>query len=267
MSFKKNLLKKIKIDKISAQVIASIGTPDSGKKIDREAMRDLLEIKPFRFKQERDLDLFILEEEKGNQRILVLDNDLAIYDTTVEDVAMRKSPTIKEMLSIRNAIKILNDGDVVVSRKEESVRSIQREYIDMLDLSFEMSDIVDIENDGSASLNKADSEGVIESLTLFAEILSYRQLPKNMEIGNCFMIGAAVHQKSGEILYGPLTIYNNKQNELKLITDQIGRFDKEKLDWMHHVVMGREKAAVEGSAVFQYLKETVAKTKRILPLA
>ena len=184
MTFRENLLKKIKIDKISEQVIASIGTPDSGKKIDGEAMRDLLEIKPYKLKRERDLDLFILEKDKGEQRILVLDNDLAIYDTTAEDVAMRKSPAIKEMLSIRNVIKILNDGDVVVSRKEESVRTIQKEYVDMLDLSFEMSDIDDIENDGSASLNKAYSEGVIESLTLFAEILSYRRPPKNMKISN-----------------------------------------------------------------------------------
>ena len=104
MTFRENLLKKIKIDKISEQVIASIGTPDSGKKIDGEAMRDLLEIKPYKLKRERDLDLFILEKDKGEQRILVLDNDLAIYDTTAEDVAMRKSPAIKEMLSIRNVI-------------------------------------------------------------------------------------------------------------------------------------------------------------------
>ncbi|HJO61938.1 MAG TPA: hypothetical protein QF571_03820 [Desulfobacterales bacterium] len=261
MTFRENLLKKIKIDKISEQVIASIGTPDSGKKIDGEAMRDLLEIKPYKLKRERDLDLFILEKDKGEQRILVLDNDLAIYDTTAEDVAMRKSPAIKEMLSIRNVIKILNDGDVVVSRKEESVRTIQKEYVDMLDLSFEMSDIDDIENDGSASLNKAYSEGVIESLTLFAEILSYRRPPKNMKISNCFIIGAAVHQKIGEVLYGPVVIYSYNHNELKLIEDQIGSFDKEKLDWMHHVVMGSEKATIEGPLVFQYLKEAVIKTK------
>ncbi len=261
MIFKENLLKKIKIDKISEQVIASIETPDSGRKIDREAMRDLLEIKPYRFKRERDLDLFILEKDKGKQRILVLDNDLTIYDTTVEDVAMRKSPTIKEMLSIRNVIKILNDGSVVVSRKEESVRTIQKECIDMLDLSFEMSDIDDIENDGLTSLNKAYSEGVIESLTLFAEILSYRRLPKDMEISNCFIIGADVDQKIGEVLYGPVVIYSYNLNELKLIEDQIGSFDKEKLDWMQHVVMGREKVAVEGPLVFQYLKEAVIKIK------
>jgi len=64
MDFKKNLLKKIKIDKLSAQVIASIGTPDSGRKIDRKAMRNLLEIKPFMHQRERDLDLFILERRK-----------------------------------------------------------------------------------------------------------------------------------------------------------------------------------------------------------
>jgi len=261
MTFKENLLKKIKIDKISEQVISSIGTLDNRRKIDREAMRNLLEIKPYRFKRERDLDLFIIEKDSGKQRILALDNDLTIYDTNVKDVAMRKSPTMKEMLSIGNIIKILNDGDVVVSRKEESVRTIQKECINMLDLTFELSDIDDIENDGLASLNKRYSEGVIESLALFAEILSYHQLPKNVEIGNCFIIGAAVHQKNGEVLYRPLVTYSYNHNELKLITDQIGGFDKEKLDWMHRVVMGKEKATVEGPSVFRYLKTEVIKTK------
>ncbi len=42
MSFKENLLKKIKIDRISKVVLASIGPLDSGRKIYKETMRDLL---------------------------------------------------------------------------------------------------------------------------------------------------------------------------------------------------------------------------------
>ena len=63
MSFKENLLKKIKIDRISKVVFASIGTPDSGKKIDKEKMRELLEMSPYKFRHERDLDLYIKEKE------------------------------------------------------------------------------------------------------------------------------------------------------------------------------------------------------------
>ena len=49
---------------------------------------------------------------------------------------MRKSPTIKEMISIRNAFKIINDKDVKISTKDESLKTIQKECIDLIDLSF-----------------------------------------------------------------------------------------------------------------------------------
>ena len=39
MSFKENLLKKIKIDNMAKKALASIGPADSGLKIDKEIMR------------------------------------------------------------------------------------------------------------------------------------------------------------------------------------------------------------------------------------
>ena len=44
MSFKENLLKKIQIDALAKRVISSLGPPDSGMRIDKEAMRSLLEM-------------------------------------------------------------------------------------------------------------------------------------------------------------------------------------------------------------------------------
>ena len=126
MSFKENILKQIRINKTAKQVILSIGPPDSGRKVDKDAMRRLLEMSPYTYRKERDLDLYLEDAESEKKKILVLDNDLAIYDTFVEDVVLRKSPTVKEMISIRNAIKILNDSDVVISKKEESVKTIQK---------------------------------------------------------------------------------------------------------------------------------------------
>ncbi len=152
MSFKENLLKKIEIDNISKKVTGSLGTPDSGRRIDKETVQQLLETGPRKFRKERDLDLYVLEADtRGN--ILVLDNELAIYTTTAEDIALRKSPTVREIISIRNVIRILNDSDVIISKKEESVSTIQKECTDMLDLSFDKSDIDAIEKDGQASLN------------------------------------------------------------------------------------------------------------------
>ena len=47
MSFKENLLKKIQIDKLAALVLSTIGPVGSGKKVDKQAMRKLLETGPY----------------------------------------------------------------------------------------------------------------------------------------------------------------------------------------------------------------------------
>jgi hypothetical protein len=82
---------------------------------------------PWSRRQERDLVLFLETDGPGQTRILVLDNDLSIYNTSVDDVVLRKSPTVKEMVNIRNAIKILNDKDVVTSKKEVSSEDDSRD--------------------------------------------------------------------------------------------------------------------------------------------
>lgn len=257
MSFKQNLLKKIKIDKMTKIVLNSVGSPDSGRKVDKKTMRSLLETGSYQFIQERDLDLYILQEDAGLKRMLVLDNGLAIYNTTVEDVVLRKSPTVKEMLNIRNIIKILNDKDVVLSKREESVKTIQKECIDMLDLSYNESDIEEIEKDGATALEIGDADGVIEALTLFAELLEYSHPPKAMKTGDYHVIGALTKGKNNEDLFGPIVMYSLTYNLLKLIEEQISSLDKGKIELMHQIAIGKEKASKEGHFVFTYLKEAV----------
>lgn len=254
MSFKENLLKKIKIDKLAALVIASIGPPDSTRKVDKDKMRRLLEMSSYTYKRERDLDLYLQNAEAEKGKILVLDNDLTIYNTVVGDVALRKSPTIKEMISIRNAIKILNDSDVVVSKKSESVKTIQKECIDLLDLAFDKSDLDEIERDGSASLERGYADGVIESLDLFAEILGYLDAPKAFRISHHKIIGALTKKASGEVEFGPMVIYGIIHNAIRLIDQQVGSFDKGKIEYIQQVASGKEAPAREGAEVFQYLK-------------
>jgi len=259
MSLKKNLLKKIKIESMSKKVLASIGPRDSGAKIDKETMRHLLEMAACKYTRKRDLDLYILETEKDSKKILVLDNDLAVYHTTAGDVALRKSPMVKEMLSIRNIIKIINDADVVISKREESIKTVRKKCVDRLDLSFEKSDIDAIENEGIGSLEGGDAAGVLESLSLFAELLGYSPPPRAFMISNHKVIGALAKEEGGETFFGPLVIYSTIYNLIKLIDEPINSLNKEKIEFVHQVALGKEKAVKEGPFVFQYLKEMVLK--------
>lgn len=259
MSFKENLLKKIKIDQLAKQVIDSIGPPDSGRRIDKNIMRSLLEMTDFTYKRKRDLDLYIEDTDAEKTRILVLDNDLAIYHTSVYDVAMRKTPTVKEMMNPFNIVKILKDTDVVMSKKEDSVKTIQKECIAKLDLSFDASDLDEIAGDGLASLEKGYADGIIESLDLFAEILHYTSAPKPFRIRHNKIIGVLTQKDGGEDMFGPMVIYNMMHNTLKLIDQRIGSFDREKIEFIHKVAANKEKASAEGPDVFQYLKTEAEK--------
>ncbi|MBW2585163.1 MAG: hypothetical protein JRE36_16810 [Deltaproteobacteria bacterium] len=261
MSLKDNLLKKITINQLSRKIMASFGPPESGLKIDKDAMRSLLEMSPYQYQKERDLDLYIEELDGEHSRILVLDNELPIYKTTVEDVLIRKSPYTKEMLSIKNIIKILKDSDVKLSRKEASLKTVQKECIDRLDLTYEASDID--ANEGADSLENGYAEGVVESLSLFAELLGYQPAPKAFRIRHHEIWGAVTEKEDGEILYGPVVVFSLVNNSLALLEEKISSFDKAKIEFFQQVVQGKEKAPIEGVDVFRYLKKTILKQKPI----
>ncbi|MGI9568514.1 MAG: hypothetical protein ACR2PH_01960, partial [Desulfobulbia bacterium] len=246
MSFKENLLTKIKINRLAGKVIASIGPAESGKKVDKEAMRSLLEMSPYQHQKERDLDLYIEGMDQEQKKIFVLDNELPIYQTTVDDVVVRKSPLIKEMVKIRNIIKILKDSDVKLSRKAESVIAIQKECVNQLDLSFNAADIDEIAKDGQASLERDYPDGVIECLELFAELLDYKPAPKAFQLSRHKIIGALTSKAGEEVLYGPMIIYSLIHGTLKLIEDRMSSFDKTKMELIQQIAAGKQKAAVEG---------------------
>jgi hypothetical protein len=165
------------------------------------------------------------------------------------------------MVNIGNIIKILKDSDVKLSRKEESVKTVQSECIDQLDLSYSESDIAEIAKDGQAAFERDYPDGVIECLELFAELLDYKPAPKVFQLGRHKIIGRLIPKAGGEILFGPMIIYSLIHGSLKVIEDQISSFDKTKIDLIQQVAAGKQKAAAEGPDVFEYLKKAVLKEK------
>ncbi len=102
-------------------------------------------------------------------------------------------------------------------------------------------------------------DGVMESLSLFSELLGYQSPPKAFRIPHQEIFGTLSEKSGGEILYGPAVAFCRVDNSLRMIVDQISNMDKAKLEFFQQVVQGKEKAAVEGTEVFRYLKEEVLK--------
>ena len=259
MSFKENLLKKIKINQLARDVRETIGPADGSLRLDKEIMVRLLELGGYPSLKERDLTLYTLDDDIVHGRFLVLDNDIAIYQTSAADIGLRKSPTVKEMVTIRNIKKILVDTDVVLSRKEESLNTIQRELIDRLDLHFEASDIEAIALEGQAALDRGDHDQVLESLALFSELLSFSPAPSPFSIKGFEIIGKIAKEDNGEIRFGPMVLYSPLQNTIKYIDYPMGSYDKAKIEHLNRIAQGEDEASEEGRGVFQILKTTVLK--------
>jgi len=104
----------------------------------------------------------------------------------------------------------------------------------------------------------ATSQGAnLQSLSLFSELLGYRSPPKAFRIPRHEIFGAVSEKTGGEILYGPVVVLSRADNSLRIIKDQVSNMDKTKIDFFQKVAKGKEKAAVEGTEAFRYLKEAV----------
>ena len=253
MGFRENLLKKVQINGLADSVLHSWGPPDSGQRIDRQAMRQLLELGDYHYEKVRDLDLYVLNENE----ILVLDNELKIYHTGAEDIALRKSPTVKEMVSIRNAIKILNDKDVVSSRKTDSLERVRNDLIGGLDLSFTDADIESLAKEGAGALENGYADGIIELLTLFAELLQYQKAPKAFQVSHHQIWGRLDSTGTGKWLFGPLVMFSLMDNSLKMIQEPINSVDKDGLQMYQRIARGERPADLTGDKVWTALKNTV----------
>ena len=269
MSFKENLLKKISYDQMKQRALASLGPAGGGSKIDKKAMKELLGAAGYRYMSLRGLELYIPEgnEEGGKQKILVLDNDLPVYHSTVNDVALRKEPTLKEMISIKNAIRILNDSDVVISRKEKSVELVYQKCMAGLDLAFTSEDIKKLEYDGRAAVEWNDTEAVVQSLTLFSELLNYVSEPKVFRIDNHYIRGAMSRDVKGKERFGPSVVYRVGDGTIRMIRERIVLSDKDGIQLFHEMVQGIKDPACFGPQVFEWLCGEVLRINNLKPLS
>jgi len=260
MAFKDNLIRKIEIKALSLKVTNSIGGWDSGKKIDRKAMGKLLAMTNFTAQRVRDLDLYVRLGDTEKQDVLVLDNELAFYRTTVEDVVLRKSPTIKEMISIRNAIKILNDKDVVLTRRSDTVERIRNELIDALDLSYTADDVAAIVGDGVSSLQKEYGDGVSECLMLLAEMLGYQKAPRALALKHYVIWGALDQPGGAKIIFGPTVIYSYIHNTLKWINRQVDISDKGQIKAYRETIISDLPSDKMGERVLKHIESLIKPT-------
>jgi len=263
VSFKENLKKKISIDSLTGTAVRSVGTPGMSHKVDKNAVRALLSLSPFIMEKRRDLELYFLEVAGGTGEVLVLDNELPLYThTTVDDVTLRRSPELKEMISIRNIIKILNDSDILLHKGRETLRHIQQRALELLDLRYEEADIEQLADEGLEALAGANSDQVMEILDLFVEIMGCEPVPVEFAVNDYEMMFGACEKKVEEgQLFNWVFMYNEKSNELKLIRQNLIAGNKVSQDLIRGIAQGKISPNAEGFGVFRFLVGEALKNK------
>jgi hypothetical protein len=258
MSFKQNLKQKIEIDRLTRQVLASLTPTESGTHIDKTAMRQLLDKAGYQKRIERDTEMLSRDFNADLPEIIVLDAELPLYRTNPADVVMRKNPVLKEMLSIRNAMRILNDKDVVVSRKTDTVMMVHGQCVHKLDLDYSRKDISALGRQGAAGLEAAAPGDVVESLELFAELLDLRPAPASAKLPETWIWGQrGVDRNNAPVFGNPLILFFPSENRLNLFHTAVagtGRTSKKAIEDMQ---AKGGKADLEDTAIFDWLVDQV----------
>jgi len=263
MSFKENLKRKMLIDSLIRTAFQSVGAPGVHRKVDKETIRKLLSLSPFVLEKRRDLNLYFRQLESGLGEILVLDNELPLYGkTSLDDVTLRRSPELKEMVNIRNIFKILKDSDILMCKGREALRYVQDRALELLDLRYKPQDIAEIADEGLEAFARADAEAVMETLDLFVEILGYEPVPAEVLVNDYIMYGACQKDEKGRQLWVPIVMYNDKTNILRVIKRPMASADPVERDMIAGVALGEIEADAENFAVFPFLKEEVLKRKQ-----
>jgi hypothetical protein len=254
MGFRENLLKKIRINELTVRVGGSLGPVGGGSRVDRDAVRELAGMAGFSRVLERDLELWVREGKGRRGTVLVLDNDLPLYAGTVADVALRKSPTVKEMISIRNAVKILDDRDVVVARKGATLEILEKELLEGLDLTWDMDDIRGLVTGLMEFLKAGDRDRVSGELRLLAEVFGFVRPPESLGLAGLDLWGKLARGDREEVLFGPVLVFPPDSCRVLARTQPVSSLDREAILELRALAEGLGGRALKGDALVEFLE-------------
>ena len=262
MSFKENLKAKIQLNGLMLKISSTMRETPGQRRLDKELTQRLLDMTDFEQTKARDLHLYVRPIEGEIKEVLVLDNELPIYHTTVDDVAMRKSPGWKEIFSIKNIKKVLNDQDVIVSKGKESLNLIYDNALSQLDLSYTRDDLEPLVADARQGLAQKSLEKVLESFDLFFELVDFQPLSLGI-LEHDLQTFARPKTNGGEASTFEHLIMFNEEN--LVVGLKKGTFSPQSdldLAWVMQYALGEKNADFQDIEVFEFLAELAMENKK-----
>jgi hypothetical protein len=255
MPFKENLKAKINLDRLLQKLVSTIREPPGRRWVDKVLTRKLLDRTDFKLEKVRDLELYVRSLEDEIKEVLVLDNELPIYHSTVADVALRKSPYWQEIISIRNIRRIIYDKDVIKSKGQESLKRLYAHALALLDLSYTRDDLMLLLADARQGLDQKSIEQVRESLDLFFELLGFQPLSL-AEIDQDLQIFVGPKLNGGAVsAFEHLIIFNEETLLLGLKKGFFSSQSDLNLAWVIKYARSEQPPDLMGLDVFKFLVE------------
>jgi hypothetical protein len=261
MSFKENLKAKIKLDALLRKITSTIREIPAQKRLDKKLTQELLEMTDLEPKKVRDLHLYVRPLEGEIMEVLVFDNELPIYHTTVYDVALRKSPEWKEMFSIKNIKKVMNDQDVIVTKGKESLKRIHANALALLNLSYTGDDLALLVEDARRGLEKKSLEQIQESLNLFFELLDFQPVSLGILEHDLQVFARPKTNGGAATTFENILFFNEESFTLGLKKGTLSPQSDLDLAWVMQYARGEEKADLEGAEVLEFLAALALKEK------
>ena len=263
MSFKENLKAKIGLDGLMLKITSTMRETPGHRRLDKNLTQKLLDMTDFEHLKARDLHLYVRPLEGEIKEVLVFDNELAIYHSTVDDVALRKSPEWKEMFSIKNIRRILNDQDVIVSKGRESLKRIHADALAQLDLSYNREDLEGLIEDVRGGLDQKSLEQIQESFDLFFELVCFQPVSlEALEQDIQIFARPKTNGTTSTTLEDP--IFFDEEN--LLVGLKKGSFSPQSdsdLAWVIQYAQGKRTADLEGVEVLEFLAELALEKKAV----
>jgi hypothetical protein len=263
MNLKENLKAKTKLDELLQKLSATIKVPPGQAWLDKPLAREFLGMTDFERRKVRTLDLYVRPLKGEIMEVLVFDDELPVFHTTVADVALRKSSYWQEYFDIGNIKKIMFDKDVVVSKGKESLNTIHAHATALLDLTFSQDDLTLAVDDARQALELKSITRMWESFDLFFQLLNFRPIPLETQEHDFEIFARQKSNGSGISIFEHIIFFDEEKMSLGM---KKGSFSPENifdLAWINRYAGKEESVDLQGLSVFEFLSELAWKERKL----
>ncbi|MGB6376324.1 MAG: hypothetical protein WBG24_06335, partial [Syntrophobacteria bacterium] len=246
---------KINLDRILQKLVSTIKEPPGKWWLDKVLTQELLDMTDLEYKKVSSLHLYIRPLEGESMEVVVLDNELPIYHTTVADVALRKSPHWKQMFSIRNIKKIMNDQDVIISKGKESLKRLHANAMALLDLTYTRDDLTLLLEDARQGLDQKSIAQIQESFDLFFELMDFQPVSLGVLEPDLQIFAGPKLNADAVPAFEHLILFDEETLSLGLKKGAFSPQSDLDLAWVIKYARSEEPADLKGIDVFEFLVE------------